>query len=988
MAQKEESKEKPIPEVDYKKKDKTASRNGSFHIVGIGASAGGLDALKKFFSYMPKDSGLGFVLVQHLDPTHESSLVELLSKYTPMDVIQVKDGMEVKPNHVYVIPPNKYMGISHGLLHLSEIKEPHGLKMPINTFLESLADDKKDNSIAIILSGFGADGTTGAKSIKLEGGMVIAQDPESAESDGMPISVINTGLVDFVLPPEKIPTKLISYVKTSRKIMQKLITDDKNNEEDLQTIFRIIRNHTGHDFSTYKESTMYRRIGKRANLHQIDNLKEYIHYLHRNPQEVEHLFQELLINVTSFFRDPEAFNVIKTKAIPELMASKKEGDTIRLWVPGCSSGEEVYSLAIILREVMASMGKYFEIQIFGTDIDEDAITSARKGTYPKNINVDVNQNRLRKFFIKKEGKFQVKNEIREMAVFAVHNVLKDPPFAKLDIISCRNLLIYLKSDAQKMLLSIFNYALNKGGILFLGPSESIGDSIESFDVVDKKWKIFKSSLSHPLPWRMVESPIKFTPYGERTAKSEHFDIEKIDLTNLAVKKLLDLYAPPSVIINDQGEILYIHGKIGKYLEPAPGRARLNIFDMAKDNTGFKIRSAIQNAASKTKDVVMEGLKISSNGDDKIINITVKPLQEPEIMRNLFIVSFEDVLIKKDDKRKIKIDLNTAEKDNRIVELEQELRELKERLNVTIEEMETSYEELKAANEELQSMNEESQSTNEELETSKEEMQSINEELATVNSELQIKIDELTRANDDMKNLFNSTEIATIFLDKEMNIRNFTPEASNLIKIRKSDVGRPIGDIVTNIKYKDMEADIKRVLDKLVLKEQEVQSKDDDWYLMRILPYRTSQDVIDGVIVTFVNVNQRMAAEEKIKEALKYAESLINTIKEPILVLDQDLKVFSGNKPFYEVFKLNPGDTEGKHIFEIDNGKWNDRNLKNLLEKTLKEEYAFNKFGLSYKFVDYGQKKICISGRKSYEGEVEKEMILLTIDVDNCNPGGE
>lgn len=979
MVHKEESKEKPI-----QKKDDTVARNGNFHIVGIGASAGGLDALKKFFSTMPSDSGLGFVIVQHLDPTHKSSLVELLNKYTSMDVIQVKDGMKVKPNHVYVIPPNKNMGISNGSLHLSSIEDPHSLRMPINLFLKSLADDKKDSSIGVILSGFGADGTNGAKSIKLEGGIVIAQDPESAESDGMPVNVINTGLVDSILPPEKMSYKLISYVKTSRKIMQKLIADDKNNEEDLQAIFRLIRTRTGHDFSTYKESTMFRRIGKRANLHQIDNLKEYLRYLHQNPKELDLLFQEILINVTSFFRDPEAFRVMESKAISELMASKKEGDTIRLWVPGCSSGEEVYSLAMILREVMESMGKYFEIQIFGTDIDDDTIKSARKGSYLESIKLDVSQKRLRKFFIKKEDKYQIKNEIREMAVFAVHNVLKDPPFAKLDIISCRNLLIYLKSDAQKILLSIFNYALNKEGILFLGPSESIGESIESFDVVDKKWKIFKSSVSHPLPWRMVKSPIKFAPYGERDSKSGHYDIEKIDLTNFAVKKLLDIYAPPSVIVNDLGEILYIHGKLGKYLEPAQGRARLNIFDMAKDNTGFKIRSAIQNAASKTKDVIMEGLKISSNGNSKIINITVKPIQEPEIMRNLLIVSFEDVLTKKDEIGKIKIDLNTVEKDKRIIELEQDLRETRERLNITIEEMETSYEELKAANEELQSMNEESQSTNEELETSKEEMQSINEELATVNTELQIKIDELTRANDDMKNLFNSTEIATIFLDREMNIRNFTPEASNLIKVRKSDVGRPIGDIVTNIKYKDLIADINRVLDNLVLKEHEVQTKDNDWYLMRILPYRTSQDVIDGVIVTFVDINQRMAAEEKIKEALKYAESLINTIKEPVLVLDHDLKVFSGNKPFYKIFKLNPGEIEGKYIYEIDDGKWSDRNLKNLLGKTLKETYAFNKFRLNYKFVDYGQKKICISGRKSYEGEAEKEMILITIDVDHCN----
>jgi len=982
MVKKGKSNQKSNEDLTKTKKDKSAKK-GAFHIAGIGASAGGLEALKKFFTYMPPNSGIGFVLVQHLDPTHKSSMVELLSKYTSMEVIQVEDGMEVEPNKVYVIPPNKYMGISNGSLNLSAIDEPHGLRLPINTFLKSLADDRKDNSIGIILSGFGADGTAGIRAIKFEGGMVMAQDPKTAESDGMPMSAINTGLVDFSLAPEKMPDKLVSYVKTSRKIMQKLIVGEEKTEEDLQTIFRLVRSRTGHDFTNYKESTMYRRIGKRANLHQIDNLKEYIRYLQRKPDEIKYLFQELLINVTSFFRDSEAFNIIKTKAIPELMAGKNEGETIRLWIPGCSSGEEVYSLAIIIREVMESIGKYFEIQIFGTDIDETAINTARKGLYPENIKVDVSQNRLKKFFIKKEGKFQIKNEIREMAVFAVHDVLKDPPFAKLDMISCRNLLIYLKSDAQKILLSIFNYALNKDGLLFLGPSESIGESMESFNIVDKKWKIFKSTKFHSLPWRLVDAPIQYSTMGDLKLKSEHFEKDNVDITNLAVRQLLDIYAPSSVIINELGEILYIHGKIGKYLEPAPGRARLNIFDMVKDNLGFKLRSAVQNASSKEKDVVLEGLKITDNGNKNFVNVFVKHIQEPEVMRNLLIVSFEDILQEKKETGKIKLDVNAEETDKRILELEHELRDTKERLNITIEEMETSYEELKAANEELQSMNEESQSTNEELETSKEEMQSINEELATVNSELQTKIDELTRANDDMKNLFNSTEIATIFLDKEKNIRNFTPEVSALIKIRKSDVGRPIGEIVTNIKYKNLVDDIQRVLDRLVLKEKEIQTVDGNWYLMRILPYRTSEDVIDGVVVTFVDINQRMAAEEKIKDALKYAENLINSVKEPVLVLDHDLKVFSANKPFYDTFKLKSSDINGQLINNIDDGKWNLPKFKELLNKVLEKDYAFHNFITEYDFINQGKKKICINGRKSYEEGAERDMVLLTIDVENC-----
>lgn len=969
------------------KEDKTNIQNKNweierqkFPIVGIGASAGGLDALKNFFSYMPPDAGVGFVLVQHLDPTHKSSMVELLSKYTSMEVVQVKDGMEVKPDQVHIIPPNKEMVISKGILHLSTPSEPHGLRMPINVFLKSLAEDQKDNSICIILSGFGADGATGLKAIKSEGGMAMVQDPKTAEADGMPISAINTGLVDFVLSTEDMPDKLIYYVTTSRKILKKIMVPEGKTEVDLQRIFQLIRARTGHDFSNYKESTMYRRIGKRANLHQIDDIKEYARYLERKPDEVDHLFQELLINVTSFFRDPEAFDIIRKQVLPEMMAGKSEGDAIRIWVPGCSSGEEVYSLAMMLRETMEALGKYFEVQMFGTDIDDVAIDIARKGVYPENIQADVGQDRLKRFFIRKDGEYQVKNEIREMAVFAVHNVLKDPPFAKLDLISCRNLLIYLKSDAQKSLLSIFNYALNIDGILFLGPSESIGESMEHYQVLDKKWKIFKSEKTRALPWRMVESPLMFSPYAERALKTgTNLDVERIDVTNLATKQLLDVYVPPSVIINDLGEIIYIHGRMGKYLEPAPGTARLNLYDMAKDGISFKLRTAVQNATSKKKDVILERLSVKNNGDTNIINITVKPIKEPEIMRNLLIVSFEDVSkLKTKEKEKIKLDV-VSEADKRVDELDQELRETKERLNVTIEEMETSYEELKAANEELQSMNEESQSTNEELETSKEEMQSINEELATVNSELQTKIDELTRANDDMKNLFNSTEIATVFLDKELNIRNFTPESSALFKLRKLDAGRPIGDIVSNLKYEHLEEDIKKVLDKLALKEKEVQTTVGTWYLMRITPYRTSEDLIDGVVVTFLDINDRKQGEKKVHEALEYSDDIIDTVREPLIVLDENLKVKSANKSFYKKFKVDEKDTEGKLLYNLGNNQWDIPKLRTLLEKILPENMEFKDFEVEHEFPGIGLKRMILNARRIYHENVGTQMILLAIE---------
>ena len=973
--------------ADINKKEKTAEKTEEkiknfFPITGIGSSAGGLDALKKFFMNMPPDSGSGFVLVQHLDPTHKSSMVELLNRYTSMDVIQVENGMEVKPNHVYVIPPNKDMAILNGVLQLLEPSKPHGLRTPINFFLKSLAEDQKDNAICIILSGFGVDGTIGLKEIKSGGGMTIAQDPKTTESNSMPISAIKTGIVDFVLPPEEMPKTLVSYIQSSHKIMNKIETGEVKVEQDLQKIFILIRNRTGHDFSSYKESTMNRRIGKRANIHQIDNIADYAFYLQRHPEEIDHLFQELLINVTSFFRDPEAFNSLKFKILPELLAGKDESEAIRVWVPGCSSGEEVYSIAMILREIMESMGKYFEVQIFGTDLDDEAISTARKGVYPDNIMGDVGEKRLKRFFIKKEGKYHIKSEIRELAVFAVHNVLKEPPFTKLDMVSCRNLLIYLKSDAQKNLLSIFNYALNPDGILFLGPSESVGDALDVFSSLDKKWKIFKSNKHVGFPRKRIEASNLFTSYAGRISdkKSEFGEKnERIDVSNLATRQLLDIYAPPSVIINDSGEIFYIHGRMGKYLEPAPGKARLNLYDMAREGIKFELRSAIKNAIFNKKDVFLEGLRVKTNGDYNKVNTTIKFIKEPEVMRNLLVVSFEDVgKPKKSEEEKIKLSKEGVN-ENRVSELENELMETKERLNIITEEMETSYEELKASNEELQSMNEESQSTNEELETSKEELQSINEELATVNSELQSKIDELTRANDDLNNFFNSTEIPTIFLDKDLNIRNFTPETSELIKIRKSDLGRPLSDIISNIRYDNLNEDIKQVLHRLIHKEIEIQTQDDNWYLMRITPYKTSEDVIDGVVIIFVDINDRMNAEEKVKAALKYSENIVNSLREPILVLNENLTVYSANQSFYDNFKVNPDETVGVSFFKLDKGQWDIADLRNLLEKILPENTEFNDYKVEKEFSDIGYKKMLINAHRIYRGDVGTQFILLTIE---------
>ncbi|MBI5679717.1 MAG: PAS domain-containing protein [Methanobacterium sp.] len=954
-----------------------------FPVVAIGASAGGFDALKKFFTAMPPNTGMAFILVQHLDPAHESTLVDLMGRYTPLKVLQATDGMKVEPEHLYIIPPNRDMGMMNGTLQLIEPSEPHGLRLPINFFFNNLAEDQKENSIAIIFSGYGSDGTMGLKSIKAVSGMVMVQDPQTADSDSMPVSAIETGLVDFILPPEEMPEKLISYTKSAQKNIAKIYTPKEETKKTLQKIFMLIRNRTGHDFSYYKENTIYRRINRRMNVHQIENMPLYLRYLHESPYEIDILFKELLINVTNFFRDDAAFDALKNN-IRKLIELKSDVDNIRVWVPGCSSGEEVYSIAITIQELIEESGKNLDVQIFGTDIDMDAITLARSGTYSTTIASDISSKRLQKYFIKKDNLFVIRNDIREMAVFAPHDVIKDPPFTKLDILSCRNLLIYLNSEAQQKALSNFNYAINNDGILFLGPSESVGEFIDAFTLLDKKWKVFKCVKSTEFVRRYVNvHPIT------RTIPVTHLDTEMalkptknsnvaLNISSLVEKELLDIYVPPSAIITDLGEILYIHGRLGNYLEPAPGKAMLNIMDMAREGLKFELNSAIQKAVSKKSEVILEGLRVKNNGSHVIVNLEVKPLKH-ESTKGLLIVSFEDVQLQEDIlEDKIVLDM-TSKGDERIRELEGELKLTKERLNVTIEEMRSSNEELRSANEELQSMNEEAQSSNEELETSKEELQSINEEMVTVNNELQLKIDELSRTQDDMNNLFNSTEIATIFLDNDLNIRRFTKEATKLINMIESDVGRPISDIVSNLKYDRLIDDIKQVTDRVTSKEIELQTKDGEWFKTRIMPYKTSKNLIDGTVITFNNISQSKRQLNDAKDALKLANSVIQTVRESLLVLDNEMRVVSANSSFYKTFAVTPEETTNKIFYDLGGKQWDIPALRSLLEDILPKKKKLHDYVVEHDFPNIGRRKIVLNARQIYQEGKGTDMILLAME---------
>ena len=723
------------------------------------------------------------------------------------------------------------------------------------------------------------------------------------------------------------------------------------------------------------------------NIHQIEEMSQYQRYLQETPHEINLLFNDFLITVTHFFRDAEAFESLKQGALNEIIKKKSDSDIIRIWVPGCSTGEEVYSIAILIQELLEETNKKIEVQIFGTDLDENSIKTARSGTYPTIISADINIERLKKFFNKKDNSYTIKNNIREMVIFSNHNVIKDPPFTKLDLISCRNLLIYLENDAQEKVLSNFNYGLKKDGILILGPSESIGEFLDSFSVIDKKWKIFKCNKSNGLALDFLQTHPLTHQQHSSAYRDNQFDIKDskpeigLNVTALAEQNLINIYAPPSALIDINGGILYIHGRLGKYLEPSPGKAsQMNIHKMAKEGIKLALSSAIQNAISKNKKVVIENLKIDEKGEkNHLFKLTVNPIMGHGSVKGLLIVSFELLPNKNEEENdQIKLDPFSKTSDH-IKALENELNLTKEQLNITIEKMSTSNEELQSANEELQSMNEESQSTNEELETSKEELQSINEELTTVNTELQIKIDELSNINDDMTNLYNSTEIATIFVDNKLKIRRFTEEATHLIKLIESDLGRPLSDIASNIKYPELADDIRQVIKKVAFKEREVNTAKGEWYKVRIMPYKTSQNVIDGATITFMNVSQIKNSQKKIQSALNFAENIINTVREPLIVLDQNLKVISANRTFFKTFHLKESETEGEKIYKIGDGELNIPTLQKLLEEILPKNIEINDYKFEHNFNKIGHKKMLLNARRIYRGDIGTNLILLAME---------
>jgi two-component system CheB/CheR fusion protein len=770
----------------------------------------------------------------------------------------------------------------------------------------------RERAICIVLSGTGSDGTLGVRSIKGEGGMVMAQNPESTEYDGMPRSAIATGLTDYVLPPAEMPAQLIAYVAHAFGKRPRPVSPPAPRAEDaLKKICILLRTQTGHDFSQYKQSTMIRRVERRLAVHQIERLDGYVRYLQQNPAEGEALFRDLLIGVTSFFRDPEAFTALEEQVIPQLFAGKPAGAVIRVWAPGCSTGEEAYSIAILLQERLEALKQTFKVQVFATDIDSRAIEHARAGVYPASIAADVSPERLARFFSQDPdgGIYRIQKGIRDMLVISEQDVIKDPPFSKLDLISCRNLLIYMSVELQKKLIPLFHYALNPRGALFLGTSETVGEFLHLFAVRDSKWKLYqrkedKEGAHRPAMGKFIP-PLTEGGAAPRPTIAEQGE-NKIPLRELAEQALLHEYTPASVVVNERGDVLYIHGRTGRYLEPAPGDAGMNIIKMAREGLRRGLTTALHKAAALKEPVRYPALRVKTNGELTTVHLTVRPMAAgPDAIAapGLFLVSFEEAPAaspvrpgQAEGTGEGAGDLS-GDSDARVAALEQELQAKEEYLQTAYEEMETSNEELKSSNEEMQSVNEELQSTNEELETSKEELQSVNEELGTVNAELQQKVFELSRANNDMNNLLAGTGVGTIFVDHHLRIRRFTPPATQVINLIQSDVGRPVGHIVSNlVGYDRLLEDIQAVLDTLIPKEVEVRTRAGDWYMLRIRPYRTLENVIEGAVLTFFEITEMKRAREALREAniLRRLAVVVRDAHDAIAMQDLEGRILAWN----------------------------------------------------------------------------------------------
>ena len=934
-------------------------------MVGLGASAGGLDAVSKLFDALPTGNGMAFILIQHLDPTHQSMMADLLAGHTAMKVQQAADGMPLKREHVYIIPPGSYLAIHDGALQLSKPRERHGARMPIDFFLRSLAEELGERAICVILSGTGADGSVGLKAIKEKAGLVIAQHPDEAVYDGMPRSAIMTGAVDLVLPVAKIPDALVKYA--ARMFAAGGPKGDQPDDpatERLTEIIDLLRTQASHDFALYKPGTLLRRIERRMALAATTDSRRYLNLLRTDAAALELLAKDLLINVTSFFRDPKVFELLAEKIIPDLVRLQPPDRPLRIWVAGCSTGEETYTIAMLFLEEIAAAKRDIKLQVFASDVDGDAVALARDGVYPESIAAEVSPARLARFFTKEEHGYRIVPELRGVVVFTVQNVLADPPFSRLDLVSCRNLLIYLRPEAQAKVLSLFHFALRDGGILFLGGSETVGNLTDRFQPMFKSQRIYRrTGRSRPgevdLPLAGQGGARAHRPRGLGQAASH-----RPSLGDLSHRLLLDAYAPASVLINRKYECLYYLGATDRYLRVASGEPSRDLLAMAREGLRHKLRAAVLQAIEEHKRAIVSGGRVKVGGNSVSVSVAVQPVQSDG--EELLLVSFLDEPKSEPTPVRSAAPANMVEV-SRIEELEHELDLTRKELQSAVRDLEISNEEQKAINEEALSVNEEFLSTNEELTTSKEELQSLNEELTALNSQLQETLERQRSTSNDLQNILYSSDVATLFLDRDLNIRFFTPAAKSLFRIIASDIGRPLADLTSLAADRDLLADAQRVLTSLAPLRHEIEAQDGAWYNRRILPYRTDDNRIEGVVITFADVSEIKAAEREIQAARAYSDSIIDTIRQPLVVLDEESAGRLGQPILLRYFRARPEETEGQPLGDAGDPRSDIPGLRGFLHRVQAEPAGIDDYEIELELPQLGKRSLLLNARKIRDG---------------------
>ena len=963
-------------------------RIDSFPIVAVGASAGGLEAFTQFLQTLPDNTGMAFVFIQHLDPTHPSILSELLAKSSNMPVVEVKKSTTVQRNYVYVIPPNVNMAIARRRLQLSPRTAEPGRHTPIDFFMRSLADEENSGAIGVVLSGAGADGARGLTAIKAEGGITFAQDEKSARYADMPHNAVAAGCVDFILPPDKIALELARisghpYLNGHQSPVRRgSVATPKRFDENFGRIFVILKRAGGVDFSLYKVGTVQRRTLRRMAIQRIDHVSDYAKFLEKHPKETEQLCQDLLIPVTSFFRDLKAFESLKSKAFPAILKDKSSKKGIRIWAPGCSTGEETYSLAMLLLEFLGDQASSFHIQLFGTDVNERGIEKARAGFYQERISQEMSPDRLRRFFTRAEGGYRINKSVRDLCVFAKQNLAEDPPFSNMHVVACRNLLIYLAPELQRKVVPILHYALRPSGFLFLGNAESISGFQEFFAPVDKGHKIFVKKVIASRPHydfvsqrypreTSIANPI--TRQSERHPDADH--------QNEADQIVLKSYGPPGLVITENMEIVEFRGAIGQYIEPVSGRATLSLLKIVRSEFVSELRTAVNQAKKSHMPVKRKSVEFRRKRQPRSVSISVEPLgkstETPQGYLVLFERSFPAVPAPKTIGGKVRGTRRAAKEEN--ARLRRKLAEADEHIRALVESKEASDEEYQSTNEEILSANEELQSTSEELETTKEEMQSTNEELNTVNEELRRRNADLDRLSSDLKNVLASTSLPVVMVDRSLTVRQVTPVAAKSLKIRPSDVGRPITDIRSDINIPNLDQLIGSVIETLTPKELEVQTAEGHWYSLHIRPYRTSEDKIDGAVVVLSDTDVAKRASELVRISKEFFEHSLDTVREPLMVFAEDLRIQYVNPSFLRVFQVSQEETIGHFLYNLGNGQWKIPQLQTQLEEVLSKDTPMIDFEVDHEFPKLGKRTMVLNGRRIKSGHLGEPIILLAIE---------